>query len=650
LIKRLSIAFLILLFFPPASYPLSDSLDVLTPDSLKTEEKGDTADSLSAKSSFGFLPPDRLKDELIEFFSWGDVLTSEHIDNSTGESIGDLLKMRSWADLAELASPGQPELCFVNGNPRGINILVDGHQFHQQDLHFPHRGAHDLNSVPLSNVSKIRFLPAGLANLWGNGSGLLGIDIITKDFDGKEPYSRMTANKGPYGFSRTQAELGRSLSSRSRFYLTAELEKSDGFLTNSDYDGVTLSGKTIFNLKKGTELRLSAYQYKTEMGLSLFPDANFQDLRKKMNNWGVVSTVSLKRNEDSFLNLSLSFGKQNQEVKSKAYDMESRKNQDYLALAANRTFWVGERHHIQIQGRIERRGFEALTTERTIYGGYLSIADMIEKSPRLRFLLFSRVGKKEGLEAQLSAGGGVSYDISENVRLFSSLGRFMEYPMPMDRFWPVLSLAFKDTVTDYIEEGDPEVKSQKSFVVDLGASLEKRNHRLSTYVFGSIIDDFIFWSNVDTTLHYGHFKPVNSEAKTWGTCVDLTSKFFGRLSSYISYSFKWSEDSKRKTRLPYTPQHSLFGYLQFEEELLRREIGLKLRLETNVFSERFMDEYEREKETGAALMNVKVTIRFMDFHFHYTVRNITNESCRLIGEHPIPERTYWWGFYWEFFD
>jgi outer membrane cobalamin receptor len=641
---------LLLLFLSPASYSSQDSLNVPASDSLREREKEDSEDTLSAESLFEFLPSDRFKDQMLKYFSLGYVITSEEIDNSTAESVGDLLKMRGWIDAVHRGSPGQLELCSVAGNLRGNNVVVDGHQFQDQNLHFPQRGVLDLNSVPLSNVSRIEFLPVGLANLWRDGFAISGINIITKDFEGEEPYSRMTANKGPYGFSRTQAELGRSLTSRGRFYFTAEFEKSDGAFTNSDYDGTTLSGNTTFKLKKGMDLRCSAYRYKTDEGLPLFPDASYQDLRKKVNNWEVFSSLNLQRKKDSFLNLDLSFGRRNQEVKSKGYDMESKKEVDRFSLRASRTFLFRENHHLRIQSEIERNSLKAYDTEKSTFGGFVSVADLITKSSKLKFLVFSRMGKEEGLDFQISACAGVWYEFSENVKAFSSLGRFVSYPTLMDRFWPTSDWAFKDSVLDYREEGDAGIKPQKSFVLDLGIRLEKKNHRIGLYVLGSVIDDFLLWSNQDTTLDYGYFKPVNTEAKIWGTCVDLQSKFLKHFSSYLSYGFKWSEDSKRNTRLPYSPLHSLFGYIQFEKEFLRREIGLKIRLETNVLSKRYMDEYEKDKEPGVAIFNGKITIRFLDFHFHYTVRNITNQSYRLMGEYPMPERTYWWGFYWEFFD
>jgi len=220
----------------------------------------------------------------------------------------------------------------------------------------------------------------------------------------------------------------------------------------------------------------------------------------------------------------------------------------------------------------------------------------------------------------------------------------------MDRFWLPFSAEFRDTITDYLEEGNRSLKPQNSYSADLGANFQKGNFIVSGYAFVSKIDDYIFWSNVDTTLYYGHFEPINSPAKIWGANLDLSNRFLNYVTSYVSYTYKHGENSERKTRLPYSPDHNIFGYIQFENEYLKKEIGIKLRIETNVISQRFMDEYEKDKEPGVAILNGKVTIRFLDFHFYYIVRNVTDQNYRLSGDYHMPKRTFWWGFYWEFFD
>jgi len=648
--KKLPLLILVLLLFSKALSQPQDSLHTADPDSSDSLTKGEVSDTFSVVPSRKFVQSDQFKNEVISRFSLSNEITSEDIDNSIVESFGDVLQTNSWIDVVKVGSDGQPEIASLGGDARGVSILVDGNSFEQQDLYFPQRGNLDLNSVLLSNISKVEFLPTGIANLWGKGAGILGMNIITKDFDGVEPYSKVTANRGPYGFHRTQVELGRGLSSRGKFYLTTEFKESGGYLANDDYDGMSLSGKTIFNLARRIDLKVSAYQYKTKMGMPVFPDASFQDARKNVNNWGMVSSVTVQGNNNAILNLDFRYDKHNQEVKSRSYDFESKKIEEMFDLTATQTVKLKDRHHVKIEGYGERRSLEALTTKRTVYGGYFSIADLYQVRPAISLLLSSSVGKEEGLDAGISACAGVSYQITKDLNVFSTLGRSVGYPTLMDRFWLPISLSFKDTITDYMEEGNVSIRPQKSFVADFGANIRKKNHKIGVYISNSRIDDFIFWSNVDTTIYYGHFKPVNTEAKIWGANVNLGFEFFDHLSSYISYSFKRGKDSNRETRLPYSPEHSLFGYLQFEDEFLKREIGLKLRLETNILSERFMDEYEQDEESGVAVLNGKITIRFLDFHFYYMVRNMTDQVYRLTGDYYMPERSFWWGFYWEFFD
>lgn len=647
-----NLSFIILFFLvcsdvfpqPQDSFPVV--ADSTASDSLTKQSLTDTL----AVSSRTFIESDQFTKEVFDYFSLSDEITTEDIDNSMAESFGDLLQMRSLLDLVKIRPWGQPENVYLAGNGRGVNIFIDGNLFQQQDLCFPQKGQLDLNSIPLSNISRVEFLPAGLANLWGEGAGVLGVNIVTKDFDSVQPYSRVMTSKGPYGFRRTQVELGRGLTTRGKCYLTGEFKKSDGYLLNSDYDSFSLSGKTTFNLAKNVDLKLFAYQYQTKMGLPLFPDINFQDARKKVNNWGTMAFLLLQEKTNSILNLNLRYDKQNQEVKSKAYGFETKKIEEMLALTATQTLIFKERHYIKAEGYGERKSLEVLKMRQTVYGGYLSFADAITVNPRMKFLLFSKIGKEEGFDAGFSFSGAVSYQLTSYVNLFSTCGRFVGYPSLMDRFWLPDSLYLKNTTADYIEEGNHSLASQNSFIADFGAKIQKENYQISAYIFHSRMDDFILWSNVDTTIYFGHFKPINSKANIWGTNLNVSCSFFEHVKSYLSYSFKKGKDLRRKTQLPCSPEHSLFGFVEFENEFLKREIGLKLRIETNVLSERFMDEYQKDKEPEVAIVNGKITIRFLDFHFYYMARNITDQVYRLSGDYFMPERTFSWGFYWEFFD
>lgn len=641
---------MLVLFCSPAFSQTPDSsftTDLDSPDSLAREDSLEKAD---AALPGRLTQADPFTDRLFRRFSLWKGIAAEDIDNSVGESVGDILKMRAWMDVVGIGSPGQPEMAYFAGNRRGLSVFIDGDPFYPQDLYFGQTGNLDLSLIPLSHVSQVQFLPAALANLRSSGAGILGVNVVTKDFNAPESYSKLTANRGPYGFRRTAAELGRELLSKGKFYFTAQFENADGYPENADYDGTSIWGKTTWNLKRRLDFRLSAYHHEVKMGLPLFPGASFKDARKTKRNWGASGTLLFQQNTNALLSFRLRYEKQNQEIKSAAYGFENKKIEETIDLIATQTLESSDRNELRIEGSAGRRSFRTLEGKKKILDGYLAVADMYQLTPRVLLLMSSRLGKEEGLDVGISASGGISYAVRRGVDVFSTLGRFVGYPTLMDRFWPPFSVGLKDTIPDYREEGRVNIKPQKSWVIDFGANIQEKHYRIGAYLFGSVLDDFIFWSNVDTSVYYGHYRPANSEAKIWGANINAEFDPLDHLSSYVSYSFKQGRDSHRKKQLAHSPEHSLFGYIQLEDEFLRREIGLKLRLETNLLSARFTDEYEQQREPAVAVVNAKITIRFLDFHFHYIVRNITDQIYRLTGPYTMPERSFWWGFYWEFFD
>jgi outer membrane cobalamin receptor len=648
--SKLPAVFFVLLLCSAAFPQSQNSKEASDSDSLGLSAKEGSFDSASVIDSGEITEEDQFRQELERGFSLANGITSADIENSTAEGVADLLDMRSLTDVVRAGSWWQPEIASFGGNTAGMNVFIDGEPYYQQDLYFPQRGYLDLGLLSLSSISRVEFIPLGLPGMWGERPGACGINLITKDFDGVEPYSKAATSRGPDGTHRTRVELGRGLTSRAKFYLTTELKGSDGRLANSDYDGLFLRGKTTVKLARRMHLKVTGYRNRTKMGIPFFPEASFGDLRKKVDNWGTAGSLVMQRQENSHLTLSLRYDRQDQEVKSASYGFESKKIEQRFGLIAAQTLKFRDNHQIKTEGRAERKSLESLTTKNAVYGGHLLIADMIRVRPATTLLLSSSLEKEEGLDAGVSASAGVLHRVAEGVKVFSILSRSVGNPTLMDRFWLPFSANLKDAVADYHEEGSDKLKPQKCLTADIGASMDRETYQIGAYLFGSAMKDFILWSNVDTSVYFGHFKPINSEARIWGANVDLRLEFLDHASSYVSYCFKKGKDSERWMRLPYSPEHSFFGYIQLENEFLKREIGLKLRLETNVLSERFLDEYEQDRDPGVVLLNGKITVRFLDFHFYYVVRNITDQVYRSMGDYDMPGRSLWWGLYWEFFD
>jgi outer membrane cobalamin receptor len=310
----------------------------------------------------------------------------------------------------------------------------------------------------------------------------------------------------------------------------------------------------------------------------------------------------------------------------------------------------GKRHNLKIEAYADRKKFEAENFDHMAYGTYLSFSDLVNINEKINFLLFSKIEREDEFKLNFSGLGGISYQIAPEANLFSTFGKFVNYPQTMDLYWKPLSLNLNDTMVNYMEEGNLDLKSEKSTIFDLGAGWRKEHFGVNCLLFRNRVNNFVYWNNIDTSIAYGYFKPINTKADIWGMNLNSSLHFFKRFKSSISYCFKENKDSNKKLFFPQSPQHSLFGYLQYENEFLKKEIGLKFRLETNILSERFLDEHEKDKEPGVAIFNGKISIRFLDFHFYYAVENITNRVYRLTQDYPMPERSYFWGFYWEFFD
>jgi len=624
---------------PPEDYPSQTS------DSLQKEIISDSAQKISEEK---FIEDDEFKKEVLNHFSNTDEILFEDIDDSFIEGLGDILQTRRLLNIIKVGPPGQPETGSWGGS-RDFRIFIDGALYEQQGLYLPQKGILDLNSVPVENIEKIEIFSSGITNLWGRGSGLVGINIISKDYKGIEPYSRVTMDRGPYSYRRTQVELGRSLTSRGKIYLTGGFKKSNGYLINSDYDGTSLSGKTTLSLKNNLNLRFFAYQYKTKMGLPLFPNLNTKDTRKKEENWGIVTTTTFREKEGALLKLDLRYDKKGQELKSLLNGFEIKKIDELFSLKATQTWSGRATHNLHIEGYGEIKELKTINQHYVGSAAYFSLIDLVKINPKNNLLLFSKLEKDGDFKLDISVLGGFAHQVSPNMNFFTTFGRFVGYPSFMDLFWDYTPLSLEGGFIDYVEEGNHELKAQKFTLADFGVSLRKENIKIGGYVFAHKISDLILWSRIETTP-YGWWQPVNTKADIWGINLNSVLHFANHLKSSVSYCFKESKDSNKKLFFPHSPKHTLFGYLQYENEFLKREIGLKLRLETNILSERFLDEYEKDKEPGVAIFNGRITIRFLDFHFYYVVENITDRVYRLTQDYPMPERSRWWGFYWEFFD
>jgi hypothetical protein len=122
--------------------------------------------------------------------------------------------------------------------------------------------------------------------------------------------------------------------------------------------------------------------------------------------------------------------------------------------------------------------------------------------------------------------------------------------------------------------------------------------------------------------------------------------------AYLSYAYKKSQyhESGNELRFPFVPEQSMFSFIQYRNERLKGGLGASIRLESEFLSSRYLEYGEGQKVSDVFLLNAKIDLRFLDFHFYYIIENITDQKYRTREEFEMNGRTQWWGFYWEFFD
>jgi outer membrane cobalamin receptor len=589
----------------------------------------------SLRSSLG----ERFEDEIIDLFSSGETISSTDIDNSIVKSFGDILKRFKFIDVASYGIYGQPEIGTVfGGTSQQIPIYIDGIPFSQQSLYFPQTGDFDFTTVPMDNIDTLKVIDGSVINILGRDIGIGGLEVKQKDYYGGKAFSRAKFQSGPNHYRHTQIDLGRGLTSKGRFYLTGDFRKYGGTVPNSDLDSRYLTGKFTFNLKKNWELKFNASHFHTEMGI---PDWDpFKNIRKNESDWRLDLKSIFEWRQKSKLCLNLFYSPLNQENRWNAdtADIRLETQEKVLYLKANQEIEFNH-HHLLISGEMGKQLFSAEgesseTLDKKTYGyGYLSLTDLFKPKPKLYLLLFLKYHKFSNFRNHFSSLAGISYQLSKNLNLYCTIGNFFKDPIPFDEYFSQQGF-----------EGKTQLKEERTVEINSGAKLDKEKYKIKIGLTYSKIKNSMIW--MEDAI------PRNEDKDLLGSYAGFLLTLHPDFEAYLSYAYKNSQykigDSKYF--VPFMPRHSAYSYLQYKKEFLKKEMEGKIRLEGEYLSERYLQYGEKDSVPSVFILNSKISLRFLDFHFYYVVENITDQKYRTKGEFFMPERTFWWGFCWNFWD
>ncbi len=172
------------------------------------------------------------------------VITRTEIDRAPIQSIQDLLNYVAGIDVQQRGGHGvQADISIRGGSFDQTAILLNG-----VNLSNPQTGHYSFDiPINLSDIERIEIIHGPSSIIYGASAFSGGINIITrKDLDHKAYAKIESGSNGLFGAEANGIYGNKDVSTR----LSAGYNKSDGYITNSDYDILNLLWRTHLNVEK----------------------------------------------------------------------------------------------------------------------------------------------------------------------------------------------------------------------------------------------------------------------------------------------------------------------------------------------------------------------------------------------------------------
>lgn len=599
-----------------------------------------------------------LTDKVCSLFTTNYLISSEDIENSICRSLGDILKINRAIDVTGYGSYGQPQYATLWGSTsRQFLVYQDDISFFQQALYVPQTGDLDLFTVPLENIESIQIIDNPVASILGQGIGLGGLRLKSKGLKTELPFSRINYERGPYGYRRSQIDFGRDINSKTSFYFTYGRKKSDGDVVNSDFKSLYLTAALDYRLRENWKAELKAYHYENRAGNPLPYDLTTA-LRIRNDRWILDLSSDYRFENNSLLKVETFYSHNSAESYMGGYFLDRKKEEEEYYLKGSYEFNWNRKNQARLEGFLSTEKFINESVEKSIDEGYLSYLHLLELSSKLNTFLFFRLNQNQEFGWNLSGAGGASYQANKELNFFSTFTRSFSNPTLHDLYLRrnYLSIHADSFYFTYIEIYNTLLHTEELNSGSFGFSWIKNDFELRNSFFFSWNPDNIEWtffrstglSPAYTSLSYLLY-PSNRDRKLLGLSMIFDYKFSPDFQSGFSYAYKWTR-TEDGYKVPCVPAHSFFSYFQYSKEYIKKRYEIKLRLEQEYLSRRYLADYNQDEAPFVLLFNSKITLRFLDFRFYYVIENITNEVYRTRGDYDMPGRTLWFGFSWNFYD
>jgi len=640
--KKIVLFFLVFLYFSSFAQAQND-------DSLLS-----ASNQLMTDTSF---EEENLTDKVCSLFTTNQIFSSEDIENSIYRSLGDILKRDRVVDITKYGPYGQPEYATLwGGTSRQFLIYQDGISFFGQALYLPQTGDFDLFTVPLENIETIQLIDNPVVNILGRDIGSGGLRIKTKEYKTEKPFSRINFERGPYGYRRTQIDFGNQLARKLDFYFTGGWKKSDGYIANSGFESLYLTGNLLYKMKENWNIRLKALHFENRTGNPL-PYDTLTILKTKQDQTVLDLSSDYYFKNKSLLKFEALYRSSPSESYNGGYFLDRENRESQFALKGSYEFKWKSKGLKKVEGFLNWQNVRMNEVQKKPAEGYMSYLRLDKLLRKFDTFLFARLAFQQGFHWTGTVMEGISYRPRDKLTLFLVASRSLVNPTLQDLYLKRSShfTHLDSTYFSYQESYNQYLTYENDFTVEAGFSWLKKDFKLRNSIFYSYDYNNIEWTfskiinqlPAYTSIRYQVY-PSNRTRNLFGFGLNLDYTFSPNFQASLSYAYKRARAGDFS--IPYTPEHSFFGYFQYSYESPKKEYGLKLRLEQEYISKRYLADYNQDRVPFVLLFNSKITLRLLDLRFYYIIENITDEVYRTRGDFNMPGRTFWFGLSWDFYD
>jgi outer membrane cobalamin receptor len=555
------------------------------------------------------------------------VLQASEIQRSGAVNLAQLLKHQPGLAVREYGAVGSVSTLTMRGAlGEGILVLRDGVK-----LNSPERGGVDLSAVSLLGVKQVEILHGAASGLYGS-EAVGGVINLVSD---ESPSNRLEAGLGTYGFTTLTTEVSARL---------GETRTSVGLRRNTaanDYpyvyrDAVASRGNDALEATEvwlgfdrptpDGNLRANVAFNRQDKGVPgpvNFPSPQANQLTTtaqgsvRWNQWllpALEQTTSLSHHHSDllFTDPQSIYGTRSQSLLNST-DLQSQ------------LLWLTDAHETRVGGgfRLDRvLGTNVGSRERPLASAFAH--DTWFVTPALTGFGNLRLDHLPGFGLEASPRLGLTYQLTEPLRLRASLGRAYRAPTLNDLYWPRL--------------GNPDLRPERTEVYEVGLDAQQGPWTVESTAFFNRGSDTILWQPGTggdwSPVNAGHTETRGIETKaSWRLTEHLALAGSGTWLSAINASPTGPATGKA---LLYRP--SVLGNLSLTAQPLS---GLTLVVGWSLTGERFTTTQNTESLPAHDLWSASLAYAFNEQQtLILRGENLANRYYVLQPYYAMPGRTF----------